>query len=163
MFHLPTKLIGTLLLLSLVVAVIFKRKSVLLWVVLSFILFHSFIGHKEERFLFPIIFFFPFFFLQLFQLMLDTIPKKISLTLRILWSFAIIITSIVGLPILATTSAGLGRNGVTRFIHENYHEKPVNLIAMPYSNPYAPWFLSERFYLDKNLTFTSINVFEELD
>lgn len=163
MFHLPTKLIGTLLFLSLAVALIFKGKSVLIWMILSFILVHTFIGHKEERFLFPIVFFFPYFFVQLFRLMIDTIPKKISLTLITLCSLAILIISAVGLPILATTSAGLGRNGITRFIHENYRGKPVNLIAMPYANPYAPWFLNERFYLDENVSFTPINMFEELD
>lgn len=163
MFHLPTKLIGTLLFLSLAVALIFKGKSVLIWMVLSFILVHTFIGHKEERFLFPIVFFFPYFFVQLFRLMIDTIPKKISLILITLCSLAILTTSVVGLPILATTSAGLGRNGITRFIHENYQGRPVNLIAMPYSNPYAPWFLNERFYLDDNVGFTPINKFEELD
>ena len=34
---------------------------------------------------------------------------------------------------------------------------------MPYSNPYSPWFLNERFYLDNNVSFNPINKFEELD
>lgn len=163
MFHLPTKLIGTLIFLSLAAALVFRGKLVFIWMVLVFITFHTLIGHKEERFLFPIVFLFPFFFIQLFSLMIDAIPKKISLTLISLCSLGILTTSVVGIPILGTTSAGLGRNGVTRFIHENYQGKPVNLIAMPYANPYAPWFLNERFYLDENVSFTPINMFEELD
>ncbi len=163
MFHLPTKLIGTLIFLSLAAALIFRGKSVFIWMVLVFIIVHTLIGHKEERFLFPIVFFFPFFFIQLFGLLIDAIPKKISLTLISFCSLGILTTSMVGIPILATTSAGLGRNGITRFIHENYQGRPVNLIAMPYANPYAPWFLNERFYLDENVSFTPINMFEELD
>lgn len=163
MFHLPTKLIGSLLFLSLTAALIFKWKLPFIWMILSFILVHSFVGHKEERFLFPIVFLFPLFFVQFFQLLIDTIPKKIALTLVGLTSLGILTTSVVGLPILATTSAGLGRNGITHFIHRNYQGKPVNLIAMPYSNPYAPWFLNERFYLDGNVSFNPINKFEELD
>ena len=163
MFHLPTKLIGSLIFLSLTAVLIFKGKSVFIWMILSFILVHILIEHKEERFLFPILFFFPLFFVQFFQLLLDAIPKKIALTLIGLCSLGILTTSLVGLPILATTSTGLGRNGITRFIHENYQGKPVNLIAMPYSNPYSPWFLNERFYLDNNVSFNPINKFEELD
>jgi GPI mannosyltransferase 3 len=163
LFLLPTKLIGSLIFLSLTAALIFRGKSVFIWMILSFILVHMLIGHKEERFLFPIVFFFPLFFVQFFQLLIDYIPSKIALTLVGLTSLGILITSTVGLPILATSSAGLGKNGITRFIHQNYQNKPVNLIAMPYSNPYAPWFLNERFYLDQNVHFTPINNFEELD
>lgn len=163
MFHLPTKLIGSLIILSLAAALIFRSKSVFIWMILSFILVHILIEHKEERFLFPIVFFFPLFFIQFFQLLIDTIPKKISLVLIGLTSLGILTTSIIGLPILASNSAGLGRNGITHFIHQNYQGKLVNLIAMPYSNPYAPWSLKEQFYLDQNVSFTPINKFEELD
>ncbi|WP_430406579.1 hypothetical protein [Fluviicola sp.] len=163
LFHLPTKLIGTLFFLSIASALIFRIKSPFIWMILSFILLHMLVSHKEERFLFPIAFFFPLFFVQFFQLLLDTIPKKIALTLIGLTSLGILTTSVVGLPILATSSAGLGRNGITHFIHQNYKGKPVNLIAMPFSNPYAPWFLNERFYLDKNVSFTPIDQFEQLD
>ncbi|WP_341905167.1 hypothetical protein [Fluviicola taffensis] len=163
MFHLPTKLIGTLLFLSLTSTLIFKGRSPFIWMILSFILIHTFIGHKEERFLFPIVFFFPLFFVQFFQLLIDYIPKKVALALIYLTTLGILTTSIIGLPILASTSAGLGRNGITHFIHQNYQGRPVNLITMPYSNPYAPWFRGENFYLDKNVSFNYINKFEELD
>ncbi len=163
LFHMPTKLIGTLFFLSIASALVFRLKSPFIWMILSFILFHMVVSHKEERFLFPIVFFAPLFFVQFFQLLIDTIPKKIALTLVGLTSLGILTTSVVGLPILATTSAGLGRNGITHFIHQNYQGRPVNLIAMPYSNPYAPWFLSERCYLDGNVNFNPINKFEELD
>ncbi|MNY07995.1 Alg9-like mannosyltransferase family protein [compost metagenome] len=163
MFHLPTKLIGILIYLSLTAVLLFKGRSVFLWMIVSFFLVHLIIGHKEERFLFPIVFFFPLFFVQLFQLLIDYIPRKISWTLVGLTSLGVLTTSIVGIPVLATTSAGLGRNGITQFIHENYKGRPVNLIAMPYSNPYAPWFMPERFYVDDNVFFNPINKFEELD
>lgn len=164
MFHLPTKLIGSLMLLSLAAMILFKRTAVLLWMTLSFLLFHLLIDHKEERFLFPIVFFFPFFFLLFFQLLIDYIPRKIAITLIGLTSFGILVTSAVGIPVMAVNSAGLGRNGLTRFIHETYHGRPVNLIAMPYSNPYNPWSVTEeRFYKDQNVSFTTIDNFEQLD
>jgi phosphatidylinositol glycan class B len=163
LFHLPTKFIGTLIFISLAATLVFKRKSVFIWMFLTFLILHMLISHKEERFLFPIAFLFPLFFMQLFQLLIDFIPKKNAVTLISLTSLGILITSIIGLPILATSSAGIGRNGTTQFIHTHFKNKPVHLISLPYSNPYAPWFLNERFYLDKNVTFTHINNFEELN
>ncbi|AEA42259.1 mannosyltransferase [Fluviicola taffensis] len=163
LFHLPTKLIGTLFFLSITSAIIFRNKAPFIWMIISFILLHMLVSHKEERFLFPIAFFFPLFFIQFFQLLMDSIPRKIALMLIGLTSLGIVTTSIVGLPILASSPAGLGRNGITRFIHLKYPNKIVNLIAMPYANPYSPWFRNEKFYLDKNVGFTPIDNFEALN
>jgi hypothetical protein len=67
------------------------------------------------------------------------------------------VTSFVGIPVLASSPAGIGRNGLTHYIHTNYRDQPVHLIAEPYSNPYAPWHMEEKFYSEKRLTVTYID------
>ncbi len=46
--------LGFFIILGIFISIIKFRKSILLWSFLSFVGFHSLIGHKEERFLFPI-------------------------------------------------------------------------------------------------------------
>lgn len=45
--------------LSFLILFIFKRKDPLTWIIMPYLLFHFFIGHKETRFLFPLIGFVP--------------------------------------------------------------------------------------------------------
>lgn len=156
LFHLPTKLIGTLFFLSIAASLVFRNKLPFIWMILCFILFHSFVGHKEERFLFPIVFFFPFLFIQFFQLLLEYLPKRIALGLVGLTSLAILFTSIIGISVLAVSPGGLGRNGVTHFIHTQFNNRRVHLITVPLSNPYEPWMAPEKFYSEKNLITTYI-------
>ena len=49
---------------SVFIVFLFKRKDLLTWTVLPFILIHFIIGHKELRFLFPIIGFLPIFIIK---------------------------------------------------------------------------------------------------
>ena len=52
---------------------------------------------------------------------------------------------------------------ITKFIHENYGNKPINLIFCPYANPYNPWHrLPMKFYSEKNMVDNRIQNLYEL-
>jgi phosphatidylinositol glycan class B len=68
--------VGGIFILSALVLWIGKPKSWLTWVTLSFILVHSFIRHKEFRFLFPLINALPFFLTYLWSLCPETVKTK---------------------------------------------------------------------------------------
>jgi len=55
----PSVFIGILLFIAFAVLVIRTPKNIYLWCIVPFIVAHSIIPHKEERFLFPIIYLFP--------------------------------------------------------------------------------------------------------
>lgn len=161
LFQLPTKFIGILLILSLVVAALFRYKSVFTWIVWSFILAHMLVAHKEERFLFPIVFLFPVFLLLLFQIVLEKFPRKFSLAFIALVSSGILAISCIGIPVLASNPCGIGRTGVTEFIHTHYPNQPINLICTPYANPYAPWYINQKFYEDQRIGYFSADHLEK--
>jgi phosphatidylinositol glycan class B len=52
------------------------RRSLIAWIVLFFVLGHSMIGHKEDRFLFPIIVFGPLFLMQFFKVFISSSSYK---------------------------------------------------------------------------------------
>jgi hypothetical protein len=65
---------------------------------------------------------------------------------------------------MSQKSAGVGRMEITKYLHDNYKNKNINLIYSSYANPYNPWYgLPCRFYLEKNMTDRRIKNLHELD
>ncbi|AEA42258.1 mannosyltransferase [Fluviicola taffensis] len=157
--QLPTHFIGIVLLICFVIAVIFKPKNPVVWFIIPFVLIHSLIAHKEERFLFPIVFLFPFFIISAFLVMSQsTFLRKFFNPLVIYTIFALFFTHVVGLFFMTTKSAGLGRMEITQYIHSHYDTQKIHLINTPYSNPYNPWgSLPEKMYLEKKIDFQQID------
>ena len=156
--NLPTIFIGIPLLVSLIFIIYKKRLSIYLWCILPFIFIHSIIPHKEERFLFPIVFLFPVILISGYQELIILIKKnQIKNTLNILFAIIFMVVNIIGLTIMSQEPAGLGRMVITKYIHDNYKNQPVHLIYCPSANPYDPWeCLPEKFYLEKNMKFSGI-------
>lgn len=53
--------------------------------------------------------------------------------------------------------AGVGRMEITKYIHDNYENVSVNLICLPWANPYNTWSsIPVKFYLERDLNETKI-------
>jgi len=68
--------ISVLIIIAIVVLTIKKPKSWLTWCILPFILVHFFLGHKELRFLFPLLFFIPLILIKSYQLLPINLKKN---------------------------------------------------------------------------------------
>lgn len=146
----PTLPLGILFYISLVYQGIFKRNEVW-WAFLIFLLAHSLVGHKEERFLFPFFALFPYLLLSGF----DQILKRLKAMEKrkpviIMLTSVFVFTSLIGLPTLAFKAAGIGHMGLSQIIHNTDSEK-IQLIYMDWSSPYNPFGLKAKFYNDSNL------------
>ncbi len=153
----PTYFVGILLILSFVILLISKPKSVFLWIVLPFIFIHSLIPHKELRFIFPLAFFAPVILMYGYENILKLLNNKY--TVKIINAFIIIffIVNIAGLIIISQKPARIGWMSISKYIHNNYGNKNINLIYTSWANPYNPWqhipikFYSEKYLFEKNI------------
>ncbi len=150
----PSYFVGIPIVLSIVLLIIFKPKSFLLWSIIPYILIHSFVPHKEERFLFPIVFLFPIILIEGYLIITKIITNR-----GLIKAFNIVLVSIfvsvnlIGLIAMAQKAAGLGRMEITKYIHDNYGDKKINLVHCSWADPYNPWEgLPIRFYLEDSMT-----------
>ncbi|WP_430406580.1 hypothetical protein [Fluviicola sp.] len=159
LYQLPTHFMGIVLIICLFITTLFKPKNPIIWFILPFIFVHSLISHKEERFLFPIVFLFPFFVISAFLLLNQSgALKKFTRPVIYCTILGLFFVNLIGLSVMTTKSAGLGRMEITHYIHNHYGKQKVYLINTPFANPYNPWgSLPEKFYLEKNIRFQQID------
>jgi len=158
----PTLPIGCLIIACLCILIYKKPKLLLLWIILPFLIVHSVVPHKEDRFLFPVVNFVPLMIVLGWQEIrtkyLNNPRYRIySLTVYVITGFLVVI-NVLGLTIMASRPMGNGAKAITYYIHKKYKGKPVNLIYDTYANPYNPLYLlplmlplKEGFYADKNV------------
>jgi phosphatidylinositol glycan class B len=146
--------------LSFFIVFIFKRKDLLTWTIFPFLLVHFFIGHKEIRFLFPLIGFLPIIIIKAFEI----INSKLTMSLvenRYIDFFAktFLFVNIIILLFDAFTPAD---NQISLYnkIYSNYKE-PTTLYFIG-DNPYHR-VLDIYFYKRKNLEIKSIPSIEDID
>jgi phosphatidylinositol glycan class B len=152
----PTLVVGIPLIISLIIFCSLKPKHIIVWTVLPFLLVHSIVGHKEERFLFPLIYYIPFiltFFYERFFYKIKSKILKISL-------LAIFILSNIFLTVLVSTKGtGRGRLVIAKYLHDNFSDKEIDLIlvkdAYLFEDPEGV--LNLNFYLQKNLNILYVN------
>lgn len=151
--------IGCLIIISFIVLIVKQPKLFILWYVLPFIIIHSIISHKEERFLFPIVYFIPLVLSLAYQILLKHIQLNLILkTLNFLLLIFVLPVNLIALYIFSSHSAGIGRMELTNYISENYNNEKVNIIHPFWANPYNPWNgLNSKFYLSSNLSFHQID------
>ena len=112
------------------------KKSLFLWVLVPFVAVHCLIGHKEFRFLFPIVFIVPLLIYTAFSYFFKWIqPSKIQNTILF---FFFTFNVLLAIPLIQAP-AGLGRIGLLYKLHKEYPLENVKLIHTNYSNPYEPW------------------------
>jgi len=165
LLKLPGYFIGVPLFISFVILIIFKPKNLILWCIIPFIIIHSMISHKEERFLFRMVYLFPYILVTGYEQIRIVFKNKILVKLvNYFLAILFISTNLTGLIVMAQKSAGIGRMAITKHIHDRYKNRPVNLIYCSWANPYNPWNgIPEKFYLEKNMTDRRINNLCELN
>jgi phosphatidylinositol glycan class B len=144
----PTYFVGIPVALSIVLLAVFQPKNVYLWCFIPFFVLHSFIPHKEERFLFPIVYLSPVILAMAYNqirvfLQKRMITKVVSYVLLI--AFAVV--NLTGVVVVSQKGGGLARMCTTKYIYERYNDRSIRLIWTVWANPYKPWEgLGSKFY-----------------
>lgn len=151
--------IGFLIITSFIVLIVKQPKLFILWYVLPFIIVHSILSHKEERFLFPIIYFLPLVLSLAYQSVLKLFQNRFKTGLLNMALLVIFLPSnLIGLTAFSSHSAGNAQMEITEYIYNNYGDKKIHIIYPFYGNPYNPWnYLSSKFYVTPNLSFYRID------
>ncbi|MBN2347878.1 MAG: hypothetical protein JXJ22_03520 [Bacteroidales bacterium] len=150
----PGYFIGIPLILSILVLLIAEWRNLYLWCLVFFILAHSLVSHKEERFIFPMVYLFPVILISGYVQMREIVKSRIAIrTLNFALAFMFITFNITGLVVIGQKAAGIGRTEITKYLHDNYKNQSINLIYCSWANPYNPWHgLPIKFYEEKNMT-----------
>jgi GPI mannosyltransferase 3 len=159
----PTWPIGILILVCFCIVIYKMSTHFLLWVILPFVIAHSLIAHKEDRFLIPLINFVPLLIILGWQQIKDWYQKKIIYrTAGYIFIAVLLLINLLGLAVMGVSALGYGTKAITSYIHNNYKGKPVNIIYTNYTNPYNVLYwlnLKESFYSDDNVTAMSLQEF----
>lgn len=97
------------------------RNDILTFIIAPFVLFHCMIGHKEVRFMLPLLGLMPFVVMTALQDLLREYPlpeKKLSLAVRAVW----IINLLACLSLLIPSATEIGG---WRFIHDHYRKPTI--------------------------------------
>jgi len=140
---------GAILLISLCWLLYMEPKNILVWIVIPFLIVHSFIPHKELRFLFPLFTFVPFILFRFFSIISWGSWNKLIVNQIIL---ICIVLNLMLLFMSSFKGAGNGKQTITSYFL-NHKKKPINLIYTPGANPYNPYeAIYSNFYIQKNVT-----------
>lgn len=154
-FKFPSYPIGLIILLATIFLIYEQPKHLLIWCIVPFIVGHSIIAHKEERFLFPMINLVPFLIVLAYQEFIH--GRKIRITPFKIFVFytitiCILLINFIGLSAMAFKAAGVGRMAISKYIHIHYKNEPLKLYITPYASAINPWQgLPATFYQDKNV------------
>ncbi len=135
-------ILGTWLLASYVGMLVFLRRHWITWVLIPFLLVHQLIGHKELRFLFPIVFVLPFIFTMLVQKLVE-LGKKTTLIKRIALALFLLPNSIY--LFYTMTSSEVPGIAVRKLFYDNYTDSDI-IIFYYKSHPFYTSNTNPRFY-----------------
>lgn len=151
--------IGLSIISAFVILLYKKPKSIFIWTILPFIIVHSFIGHKELRFLFPIINFIPIVLILSLQ---EINWKYFSNRIRKFATIFLLLLFISNLTGILLTSfiapLGNSRVKITKKIKEIGGGNSINLVYASKSNPYLPWGLKTNFYSNNKVNVNKIEL-----
>jgi phosphatidylinositol glycan class B len=125
---LPGYFLGILLLLSFLILIITKPKHILLWCIIPFLVVHSLIPHKQERFIFPMIYLLPLLLMSAYEKLSEMANKYLLSALNYLFIIFFVTLNLAGLIFLTSRSGANGKIAMVKYIHDHYPNKPVNLI-----------------------------------
>lgn len=154
-------IVGIPIFISLVLFIHKKPRNIFVWCLLPYITIHLIIPHKEERFLFFILYFVPFILIYIYQLYIET--SKYKILKQILFTL-FIMANITGITANILKSASNGKMEITKYIYDNFQNVDINLLHTSNSNPYDPWGnLPSKFYQQKNIVPKKIENISQLD
>jgi len=109
--------IGALILLAFVVMVLKRPKHLVVWCAVPYVLVHSFIGHKELRFLYPLADLVPWLLISAWAVIQGTSWEKVPRAVMLGLTGILLVANLVGLSVVMTTSAGEGRVRLAEALH----------------------------------------------
>ena len=136
-------------------------RNVLTWIMVPFFLAHSFVGHKELRFLFPLANFVPFIILFSYRKYIVLLKEKLVLRYLIL---IIVFVNFAILLMYSSKPAGAGRLIPAEYLYDNYKTDSLLLIheREDYSFVREDSEFSMKFYKQDNLETLSLPSLENL-
>ncbi|MEZ7992837.1 MAG: hypothetical protein QMC19_01785 [Flavobacteriaceae bacterium] len=146
----PRLFIGIPLFISLLFFFIKNPKNMFTWILVSFLFFHSIVGHKEERFMFPMVFMFPLILSFGYSKYLHNRKPKVIFRVVLVLFFAVNFFLIF---LMSTKGAGRGRLVIAEYVYEHYQDKEIDLIYTTkgylFEDPSGPLFMN--FYKQQKL------------
>ncbi len=141
----PTLPIGVVLCISIVYSLINHWRSPVVWAFFFFLLGHSLVGHKELRFLFPVINLFPVFLVWGY----DLFEKIINRRLFRLITVTLCLINYTGLALTTFKPAAYGKTSMMRFLDSHYGDTGKTVYVTQQSNPFNVSGLETDFYKRK--------------
>lgn len=138
---------------------IFLRRDLITWTLMPFLMIHFFIGHKEMRFLFPVLGFLPVIIIKMVDLIREThnqdLPynKPEKYLARIFWGANLVMVAVVMIVPVDTE---------TKLFQKIYRDYPsATTLYFVNENPYRRA-LDIHFYKRKNLTIEKVDSVEQI-
>jgi phosphatidylinositol glycan class B len=142
---------------SLLLLLILNRRSLALIVILVFLLIHTLIGHKEMRFLFPVVFLFPLLIFEAYGAVKRLLPFRVLKWASATFTVLFVVYGGMGILISATKGAGNAYNKITEYIHENYGNQKIVIYHTQWSQPYTFWGGDfNQYYKEQNISFVEV-------
>lgn len=151
--------ISFVLLASFTKGVVLLKKHVFVWVSIFFILIHSLIGHKEMRFLFPIMYL--FIFIAIYGLSTFFENKEIKRWHRRLFRVSFAINTLLLIFMMFKPLNGTVK--LYQFLYNNVSEKNNLIISNSKETYHFLVGLKSTFYRPKNVTSLNIESTEEIN
>jgi len=132
-------------------------KDLMIWVTLPFFILHSVVGHKEMRFLYPMVICLPFFAFYSYEAIATRFGswKKIR-------SWAFKITMVLNLLVMAFISFKPANFAVVFFWHINQNYKNLELYSLA-RDPYQVVAQQVYFYRPENYKLHKVGTFKKLE
>ncbi len=148
-----------LIILSFIVVFVYKRSSPLTWSLLPFLLIHFVIGHKEIRFLFPIIGFIPIIIIQGIEIM----QNKWAANILKNKAFLVFMKLFFVINFISMVFVSLRPSENDVFLYKSIYKQYQTPVTLYYfeKNPYHA-VLDIYFYKRKNLEFKQINSLDSI-
>ena len=131
----PNPLVGLSILVAFAFLLLYRPRHVVVWCVLPFLLLHSLIGHKEFRFLFPIVNLVPLILVLGYQQIREVFRPRRLRALSVVMVLLLAINA-GGLAMVVFKPVREGRVAMARYIDHTYGEQSLTLCSAPDCNPY---------------------------
>ncbi|NOU46987.1 MAG: hypothetical protein HOO86_08000 [Bacteroidales bacterium] len=135
--------IGVITAFAFLMLLIKAPRNILIWCIVPFLIVHSIIPHKEVRFLLPLANLVPsILVLGLHKVECNRIMKRfnrISKTVVLVFAMMLFIVNSIGLVAFSFKPSGNGKMEISRYIADEFDDKPVRLIHCSWSSPYNPF------------------------
>ena len=150
--------IGIIILASFIVSTIKNNKQLIVWVILPFILAHSLIGHKELRFIFPMVSLIPLLIVTACQNYRNTKWLNPSNTTVRFFVYILLIINATCLTIGSLKPVNQGWVKLTEEILKLNNKPYLNVYYSHNNNPFTLLGLETNFYDQPNLIFHKIDL-----